>query len=76
MPWITLNTKVVTEIPFSASMRPRRNAVDNLEAAGRGRFHYYASMRPRRNAVDNIQFTSRRGGSNTSFNEATAKCRG
>ena len=53
MPWITLAELRESIRRREASMRPRRNAVDNSATGLEDRLKLIASMRPRRNAVDN-----------------------
>ena len=76
MPWITIDSGSARFQGLSASMRPRRNAVDNVGPRWKISMNTHASMRPRRNAVDNTVEAATGQGRLAGFNEATAKCRG
>ena len=59
-----------------ASMRPRPDAAENPDAAGRTPPPRPASMRPRPDAAENESGCHSRGAARRRFNEAAARCRG
>ena len=56
----------------AASMRPQRNAAENLEMIADKQTYNEASMRPQRNAAENAGTTAADAAAHPRFNEAAA----
>ena len=76
MPRITMRPGDRSPGRVVASMRPGRNAPDNLVLGDRRDPEAEASMRPGRNAPDNVERHVSFIQEGTCFNEAGAKCPG